>query len=358
MPISYDLLETQVSRAQPHPRHAALLAVLRATPGLEEAKLTAARGGYSSSVPHDLVIDESGASLGTVRDWTKTQLAENGGNHRAVWDSHKGGELRLAEAELTRLYITASIGPKPQDFVQVVVWHEQYRIVRRLYSGDRWASPPRRAEDLEDSTARDGAAIEPPVPYGPPRYRLEALHEMPAVLADIVEIDEARKKRYEGMDLITKRDDGTETRRGYYDEFPELRTLPPPAARLFQDWAESSAGRSGAKFCDYWAIEVHDYQPAQGQRSVSIVPVWAHTKKIAPLKAARTATDYDIYGMTQRFDARIGHSMAWYYYMLHGNLVGDWCGKRVLQAAEDGRIVLPEHDYRVLKRWREHSYGF
>ena len=49
---------------------------------------------------------------------------------------------------------------------------------------------------------------------------------------------------------------------------------------------------------------------------------------------------------------------AWYFYMLHGNRVDDACGKRVLAAAEAGKIVLPEHDYRVLKDWREHPYGF
>ena len=44
--------------------------------------------------------------------------------------------------------------------------------------------------------------------------------------------------------------------------------------------------------------------------------------------------------------------------MLHGNRVHDWAARRVLEAAEGGTIVLPEHDYRVLKAWEERPYGF
>jgi len=32
--------------------------------------------------------------------------------------------------------------------------------------------------------------------------------------------------------------------------------------------------------------------------------------------------------------------------------------ERVLEAAEAGLIVLPEHDYRVLRRWGDASYAF
>ncbi|WP_231753773.1 integrase [Burkholderia savannae] len=45
-------------------------------------------------------------------------------------------------------------------------------------------------------------------------------------------------------------------------------------------------------------------------------------------------------------------------YGLHGNLVTSGQMQRVLEAAEQGLIVLPEHDYRVLKRWYDDQYGF
>ena len=42
--------------------------------------------------------------------------------------------------------------------------------------------------------------------------------------------------------------------------------------------------------------------------------------------------------------------------MLHGNRVE--AGERVIKAAEQGLIMLPECDYRVLKRWEDQPYGF
>ena len=44
--------------------------------------------------------------------------------------------------------------------------------------------------------------------------------------------------------------------------------------------------------------------------------------------------------------------------MLHGNRLGPWVGEQILAAAEAGTIVLPEHDYRVLKDWSREPYGF
>lgn len=41
-----------------------------------------------------------------------------------------------------------------------------------------------------------------------------------------------------------------------------------------------------------------------------------------------------------------------------GNRVDDAAGHRVIKAAEAGTIVLPEHDYRVLKGWEQNPYGF
>ena len=67
---------------------------------------------------------------------------------------------------------------------------------------------------------------------------------------------------------------------------------------------------------------------------------------------------YELFGKLESIDSRLGVSFAWYFYMLHGNRVHAWAGRRILEAAEDGKIVLPEHDYRVLRNWYERPYGF
>ncbi len=49
---------------------------------------------------------------------------------------------------------------------------------------------------------------------------------------------------------------------------------------------------------------------------------------------------------------------AWFFYGLHGNLVRGGQLQRIVDAAEAGRIVLPEHDYQVLRAWSDDPYGF
>ena len=44
--------------------------------------------------------------------------------------------------------------------------------------------------------------------------------------------------------------------------------------------------------------------------------------------------------------------------MLHGDRVLPWAGQRVFEAAEAGLIVLPEHDWQILRRWVRRPYGF
>ena len=73
------------------------------------------------------------------------------------------------------------------------------------------------------------------------------------------------------------------------------------------------------------------------------------------------ASSGDVYGLfskLQTIDRRVQVPFGWYFYMLHGNRVHDDAGKRVLEAAEGGLIVLPEHDYRVLRNWADRGYGF
>jgi len=97
--------------------------------------------------------------------------------------------------------------------------------------------------------------------------------------------------------------------------------------------------------------------PTNKNRALGLVPMWTFPQKIARIDASKGDT-YTHFGKLQTLDRRVKVPFGWYFYMLHGNLVGDDSGKRVVADAEDGLIVLPEHDYRVLKAWREYGYGF
>lgn len=91
---------------------------------------------------------------------------------------------------------------------------------------------------------------------------------------------------------------------------------------------------------------------------MSVVPQWAHTRKIAAVRGTAKLDVYGLYGRLNQFDKRIGMPFAWYFYGLHGNLVLPAHIERVIEGAEAGLIVLPEHDYQVLRRWSAAPYGF
>ncbi|MBW5287916.1 hypothetical protein [Burkholderia gladioli] len=55
---------------------------------------------------------------------------------------------------------------------------------------------------------------------------------------------------------------------------------------------------------------------------------------------------------------RVRTPCVWFSYGVRGNLVRSGQMERVLEAAERGLIALPEHDYRVLRRWADDPYGF
>jgi len=65
-----------------------------------------------------------------------------------------------------------------------------------------------------------------------------------------------------------------------------------------------------------------------------------------------------VFRKLEKLDRRVGVPFAWFFFMLHGDRVDQDVARRVIQAAEAGQIVLPEHDCRVLKAWEAYPYGF
>ena len=126
--------------------------------------------------------------------------------------------------------------------------------------------------------------------------------------------------------------------------------------RFFDDWAASSAGASGARLCEHWVMKMTDYTSAQGVRSLELIPSWTTRHKLAEVDASK-ADCYTFFGKLQTLDRRVKVPFGWYFFMLHGNRVTSEAGERVLREAEAGLIVLPECDYRVLKRWQTEPYG-
>jgi hypothetical protein len=138
---------------------------------------------------------------------------------------------------------------------------------------------------------------------------------------------------------------------------PGWDALPFKMRRLFNDWRDCSAGRSGARFSDHWFVSLSDYIAHDGERGMNLTPQWTFAQKLAEVDSGK-GSDFDFSEALARLDRRVGVPFSWYFYMLHGNRVKDGAGRRVLRMAEEGTLDLPEHDYQVLRRWNRRPYGF
>lgn len=190
-----------------------------------------------------------------------------------------------------------------------------------------------------------------------PAYRLRRVIDVKAFVQEACSLELKRRDAFRQR-RFTMQAGGQPDREVTPDEaFPGWDAAPVKWGRIFADWMISSAGRSGARLCDHWAMQLSDYTSPKGERSMSLIPLWTTTLKLAEVQG-RKGNAYELFGKVEKLDARVKVPFAWYFFMLHGNRVDDTAARRVIEAAEAGHIVLPEHDYRILKAWEAHPYGF
>lgn len=371
--VTYDFempgLAQAVARTPVEPKHAALLDAVRSHRCLNNAKVGAWRNGSWLSrrkvvtAAGDLVDDDHEA-------WLEQQCALDGGNLSRTVRRLRALDHRLTECEITTLYLIHDRGGRQQDFAQLTVHQEDEFIERRLFSvhDTSWRRSPKDVSDVVGE-AEDGELFsgETKVRFRPPAYRLACAVDFAAFLQEAVAVEGARRLMQRQRVVMVAEvfpGEATSVARpmtvGELD--PEGGRFAWAGQRLFDDWSFSSAGRSGARLCDHWVFQTADYTSrARGnspsERSMSFVPVWTFRARLAEV-ARRPASVHALYGKLETIDRRTGVPFGWYFWMLHGNRVHDAAGRAILEAAEAGKIVLPEHDYMTLKSWYERPYGF
>ncbi|WP_208512331.1 hypothetical protein [Variovorax paradoxus] len=341
----------------PEPGHKALVKALRRLPGLEEIKLATTRGEDGGSyLSRRGVYGPDGARLHDDHAaWLREQVDADGGSVHTTYQRLQGKGYLLSKTHVADVYLVLDHGGEASNFVQVEVWREHECMDCELLKS--WGEP-RDLEELLREAEGSNLSDEKCLPVAPARYRLRRAADV-GRFVDLLEAAHARIREAQGRELYELRDDaGTVEVRAYSQIDPGFNRFPHKARRLFNDWAASSAGRSGARLCDHWVVQLYDWtNPKTGERSMDLIPAWTFPKKLAEV-LAKSGEVYAFYGKLQTLDRRVGVPFGWYFYMLHGNRVHDASAERVLKAAEDGLIVLQECDYQVLKAWEQRPYGF
>lgn len=368
----YDLTSREVTEligaCAPDAKHAALLSVLRRFDALAGTRLATKRGGDGSTYLSRRKVFTAAGAL--VHDdhvaWLREELESDAGEAPSTFARLSRSGYQLSRCDLTRLYFVHDrAGDSQADFIQAVVLQEDERLDVRAFGDFAWFTP----KDLADLV---DLAVGPELPeadrraVGRSRYRLESLIDVEAFVREAEALDRhlraaVRARTY--AVTASYRPPGApgadpEDVRTHDELFPGWDKYPVKARRLFLDWANSSAGQSGARLCDHWVMTFSDWaDPRTGQRHLSLVPNWTFAKQLAKVEA-RKGDAYTHFGRLQTLDRRVKVPFGWYFYMLHGNRVESESAERVLVDAEAGLIVLPEHDYRVLKAWQEQPYAF
>lgn len=355
--LQTDALDTIVAATAVTKKHADLLMTFATRTDYRYLRYVATRDLYGTSPAR--VVDADGREISPdYRAWIDAELYAHGGSARAVWLAHKDAGYLFTENQRLLHYFVHDRGGQQDNFVQVAVWEEQESVERELLPRtDR--SGLRDVVDLRHGSSSMGTEERfQRRELGVPRYRLQEVIDMQRFAA-IAEETYLERRRRDGDRGLTETNTATGDQR--IVTVRELTTsydhLGWPGRRFFDDWTESSAGRSGERICQRWTFNTQDVNQHRG-RKLSFVPQWTHTRKVAALKNTRNLDVSSLYGKITQFDERIGMPFAWYFYGLVGNLVKRGHMKRVLEAAEALMVVLPDHDYRVLRRWGDAPYGF
>lgn len=355
---SPELVETLLLNLSPEPRHETLVKTIRQRTRLDTLRFAAVREGYSNTRRQQLVIAKDGSILGRLNDWLPTAFAEANHDIATLWARLQESGLRVTENTMDRLVFVAPYGSKPAEFIQLEVWLSTYTVNQRIVSD----SLEDRPIDLNGLLAREyfsGDVHIDPEPLGLPRYEFGCIFDVAKHCREIAKRHEIEQYERELISVEITKPGQAPVREAYFDAFPEERDRQPAALRLFDDWAKSSAGHSGAEFCDNWFVDHSDWtDPADGSRYLSLIPQWTQREPPPRIGASGAETVYGLWDTLIRFDRTVGYPMAWYFFMLHGNRIADNVGEAVLKGVEDGHLVLPEHDVQVLRRWYDTPYGF
>ncbi len=356
----YDLnvpgLAEAVVASKPDKGHKALVNAIQRLPGLENVRLATTRleGGGCYLHAHAVYSAVGDRVHDDHEAWLSGELAADGGNALATYRRLQPQGYTLARTNVVELHLVADNGGEQDNFWQLLVHFQDERLECQMLG----SFPPTNERSLLNEAVGYELPADQQRRIGAPSYKLVRAINMQRFMQLVDRLEAEQKTQLRERKYVATNDDGSEQVLSHGDLDRDFDRYPCRARRLINDWSASSAGRSGARLCEHWIMSISDWtDPKTGQRFLDLVPAWTFSKPLAKVDASK-GDAYTFYGKLQTLDRRVGVPFGWYFYMLHGNKVNDGAGHRAIKAAEDGLIVMQEHDYAVLRRWRDRTYGF
>ena len=365
--VNMEEVERIVGRMEPESGHGPLMDALSRRYPCSEINLIS-----MSAFHQDIgaLIDRRGETVAENYEmWVTGEYRAAGGDAKAVYRKYVETRMAISELQGERVVVTIPDGDQPEDFMQMEIVATR-KIAERLLLD---SFEPDGLDDLLHSSS----CLNNPQILSPWRYGVRRVTNVRTFLSAIIDHERARRRtEFPEQDCKAQVTDEMFFRVLHPRRIDEL-----PEYRFIQDWRESSAGLSGARLCAHWWLDVADTRSYGG--GLSYVPRWADSDckfphvslggrfdpspcsitspldySLSRVEASEHRSIYTLMAALEEYDSKAGYPMAWYFFMLHGNRVGQGVGDAVAKAIGERRIALPEHDARVLARWRANSYGF
>lgn len=301
--------------------------------------------------------------------WVDQEIVASNGNAREVWDRHKYSGLIRTERVGGVIYLVAPYGTDPDAFFQLEILAGPELATQLLFDPKTMFPPEDRFDLISGSSIVFGDDERQALL--PPKYQFDKLTNVRSFLRQLVEGEKAyrqielpeMKRKTVNVHEIFIGEEVSQTSKEvpFLDLDPNWIDRLPPAVRLFHDWAESSAGRAGHRFCDHWWVQTSSWNEKDGQRRFSLIPQWADADgglSLPKISPDWEASPYGVMEQLQQFDRQAGYPMAWYFYALHGNRISHSAAGIIANAIRDGLLHLSTHDDKVLLKWRNEQYGF
>lgn len=314
------------------------------------------------------IIDDTGNRISdNLEKWVDQELSLTNNDARAVWEKYKNSGLIRTEQKGSSLFLTAAFGSDPDQFYQLEIMCGA-EVTTQLLFNLKDTFPPEDRYDLISGHCMLLSEKEQKY-LSPQRYEFSDLINVRSFVKSLVE--QYKRKRLAEYPELQKKivriqeydlDAGVQTAADvpFLELCPDWLDRQPGAFRLFQDWAESSAGREGHLFCDHWYLTAGTWKE-KGEQQYSLIPQWSDADgglDLPEIKPDWKASPYGVMESLAQFDKQVGYPFAWFFYMLHGNRISHSAGGVIANAIKDGLLNFPGHDKDVLLRWRIKQYGF
>ena len=129
--------------------------------------------------------------------------------------------------------------------------------------------------------------------------------------------------------------------------------------RWFDDWQNSSASES--LIYNYWGFQIstnETYKAEDEPTEYYFIPTWTVKGDIPDVEIKKGDNIHSLMDKLIKFDKLIGHSFAWFFFMLHGNRINTNVAMAIAKAVANNQVSIPQNDKDVLINWFNDPYGF